>query len=216
MVILVWARIPTRGQTVTADHSRMGSAMMLSLHCFSPPGVRSSLFVKVGECLYALVGGSMWCLLIICAIDGEWYSVGASELEWRICRRESMVFMYTIDMDPRFILIRIKRGRSLQTSWSPTKTWIHLIGHSVPCYWQHSVCFIFAADELYGSLSPNHSGGGLQAVHNWPAVAVVVVVVVVVVVDPWGVFCRHLAKSLTLLSTLNRRGLDRKQISNQQ
>ena len=99
MVILVWARIPTRGQTVTADHSRMGSAMMLSLHCFSPPGVRSSLFVKVGECLYALVGGSMWCLLIICAIDGEWYSVGASELEWRICRRESMVFMYTIDMD---------------------------------------------------------------------------------------------------------------------
>ena len=59
-----------------------------------------------------------------------------------------------------------QKGRSLQTSWSPTKTWIHLIGHSVPCYWQHSVCFIFAADELYGSLSPNHSGGGLQAVHN--------------------------------------------------
>ena len=55
----VWARIPTRGQTVTADHSRMGSAMMLSLHCSSPPGVRSSLFVKVDECFYALVVGSV-------------------------------------------------------------------------------------------------------------------------------------------------------------
>ena len=40
---------------MTADHSRMGSAMVLSLHCFSPPGVRSSLFVKVYECFYALV-----------------------------------------------------------------------------------------------------------------------------------------------------------------
>ena len=55
----VWARIPTSGQTVTADHSRMGSAMVLSLHCFSPPGVRSSLFVKVYECFYALVVSSL-------------------------------------------------------------------------------------------------------------------------------------------------------------
>ena len=54
----VWARLPTSGQTVTADHSRMGSAMMLSLRCFSPPGVRSSLF-KVDQCFYALVVGSV-------------------------------------------------------------------------------------------------------------------------------------------------------------
>ena len=32
---------------------------MLSLRCFSPPGVRSSLFVKVGQCFYALVVGSV-------------------------------------------------------------------------------------------------------------------------------------------------------------
>ena len=56
---IVWARIPTSGQTVTADHSRMGSAMMLSLRCFSPPGVRSSLFLKVDQCFYALVVGSV-------------------------------------------------------------------------------------------------------------------------------------------------------------
>ena len=55
----VWARIPTSGQTVTADHSRMGSAMMLSLRCFSPPGVRSSLFLKVDQCFNALVVGSV-------------------------------------------------------------------------------------------------------------------------------------------------------------
>ena len=55
----VWARIPTSGQTVAADHSRMGSAMMLSLRCFSPPGVRSSLFLKVDQCFYALVVGSV-------------------------------------------------------------------------------------------------------------------------------------------------------------
>ena len=33
--------------------------MMLSLRCFSPPGVRSSLFLKVDECFYALVVGSV-------------------------------------------------------------------------------------------------------------------------------------------------------------
>ena len=33
--------------------------MVLSLHCFSPPGVRSSLFVKVYECFYALVVSSL-------------------------------------------------------------------------------------------------------------------------------------------------------------
>eukprot|EP00438_Fugacium_kawagutii_P024001 Skav207429 [mRNA] locus=scaffold1798:24428:24985:- [translate_table: standard] len=37
----------------------MGSAMVLSLHCFSPPGVRSSLFVKVDECFYAPVASSV-------------------------------------------------------------------------------------------------------------------------------------------------------------
>ena len=37
----------------------MGSAMMLSLRCFSPPGVRSSLFLKVDQCFYALVVGSV-------------------------------------------------------------------------------------------------------------------------------------------------------------
>lgn len=33
--------------------------MMLSLRCFSPSGVRSSLFVKVDQCFYALVVGSV-------------------------------------------------------------------------------------------------------------------------------------------------------------
>ena len=32
---------------------------MLSLRCFSPPGVRSSLFLKVDQCFYALVVGSV-------------------------------------------------------------------------------------------------------------------------------------------------------------
>ena len=32
---------------------------MLSLRCFSPPGVRSPLFLKVDQCFYALVVGSV-------------------------------------------------------------------------------------------------------------------------------------------------------------